>query len=400
MTGLAQVRQALHGLQQAGLRRTLRTCHSACAPQLTVSMAGQDASPMLAFASNDYLGLAGHPALRAALIEGVQEWGVGSGASHLISGHYAVHEALEARLAASQAAHIPQAGALYLGSGYLANSGLLPALAALAPSEIFSADLNHASIIDGCRLARCPAQVWPHQDLAQLAAQLQASRAQQKIVVTDAVFSMDGVIAPLAALLALCEEYDAWLVLDDAHGFGVLGAQGHGALEHAALHSERLIYLGTLGKAAGVGGAFIAAHADLIEWLRQKMRSYIFTTASAPALACALLAALDLIEGTEGRTARAHLQDLRTSWQSMALPDCWPRLTSPTAIQALLLGENQAALDLSHALWRRGVWVPAIRPPTVPAGTARLRITLSAAHSLADLQRLQHALQAIHREGL
>lgn len=398
MSLLAQVRQALDGVRQAGLQRTLRNCHSACGPHLSVSMAGQDATPMLAFASNDYLGLAAHPAVRAAAIQGVQQWGVGSGASHLISGHYAVHAALEARLAATQAAHIPQADALYLGSGYLANCGLLPALAALAPSEVFSADLNHASIVDGCRLARSPLHIWPHHDLAQLAAQLQASSAAQKIVVTDAVFSMDGVIAPLAALLALCEQHNAWLVLDDAHGFGVLGAAGHGALEHAGLHSERLIYMGTLGKAAGVGGAFIAAHADLCEWLRQKMRSYIFTTASAPALASALLAALDLIEGEAGRQARAHLHTLRQSWQALAVP--WPRLDSPTAIQGLLLGENQAALDLSSALWRRGLWVPAIRPPTVPAGTARLRLTLSAAHSTADLQRLQQALLAIHSEGV
>ncbi len=393
MNGLQRLQQQLATREAAGLRRTLRACSSPCAPLQEVEGSPQ---AMLAFASNDYLGLANHPQLRQALQEGVTQHGVGAGASHLINGHHQVHAQLEQALAATQAAYIPDVRALYLGSGYLANVGLLPALAALDESAIFSADLNHASIIDGCRLARATLQVWPHQDLATLAAQLAASTARQKIVVSDAVFSMDGAIAPVAELLALCEEHDAWLVLDDAHGFGVLGADGHGVLQHAAVHSARLVYMGTLGKAAGVGGAFIAAHALLIEWLLQTQRSYIFTTASAPALAHALLCSLALIQSAEGAARRAHLQTLRAQWQGwQPRHPGWRKLASPSAIQPLIVGDNQAALQLAQQLWQRGLWVPAIRPPTVPPGTARLRISLSAAHSHTQLQTLIDTLEQL-----
>ncbi|MEN9864415.1 MAG: 8-amino-7-oxononanoate synthase, partial [Pseudomonadota bacterium] len=282
---IAALDAQLGQLQANGLQRVLRSVSSPCGAQIQV-----DGAPLLAFASNDYLGLAAHPLLVQALQLGAAQYGVGSGASHLISGHYAVHGVLEQRFAAMLDAHIPACRALLFGTGYMANLAVLTALAASVPAgecEIFSEQLNHASLIDGVRLscasssqtgARHRSQVFPHADVLELEHMLQACTASLKIVVTDGVFSMDGDIAPLAAMLALCERYGAWLMVDDAHGFGVLGADGHGVLQRLALSSSKLIYVGTLGKAAGVSGAFVAAHAVLIEWLIQRARPYIFST--------------------------------------------------------------------------------------------------------------------------
>ncbi len=373
-------------LDDKGLRRVLRSVGSPCGAELSV-----DGQTVLAFASNDYLGLASHPTLAQAMHAGVDRYGVGSGASHLISGHYAVHGELEQRLAAMQDAHIPDVRALYFGTGYMANLAVLTALAgsvALPDCCIFSESLNHASIIDGARLSRAQVQVFPHADVVALQRMLETSSAPLKIVVTDGVFSMDGDLAPLARMLALCEQYQAWLIVDDAHGFGVLGADGHGILQHLNLRSPNLIYMGTLGKAAGVSGAFVAAHSVLIEWLVQRARQYIYTTAAAPALAQALLASLDIIEGPEGRERRAHLQALVAQWQQGIHGRCWQRLPSNTAIQPLIVGSNHDVMALAAALRARGLWVPAIRPPTVPAGTARLRVTLTSAHSQSQVQRL------------
>lgn len=388
---LARYTAQLQALQAQGLQRRLRQVDSPCAPQVTV-----DGRQILAFASNDYLGLANHPQIIAALQRGAAEYGVGSGASHLISGHSTAHAQLELALAEFLAPHLPNPRALYFGSGYLANLAILSSLTAAFPvgaSEIFSADLNHASIIDGCRLARAPLKVYPHDDLTSLAKLLAESRAEQKIVVTDSVFSMDGTLAPIPQLLALCQQYDAWLVLDDAHGFGCLGADGRGALQHFDLRSPHLIYMGTLGKAAGVGGAFVAADAELVEWMLQRGRSYIYTTASSPALAHALLTSLALIAGEEGRQRRAHLTHLIQYWQQNASFQRWQKLASDVAIQPVILGDNQSTLDAAQSLYAQGLWVPAIRPPTVPIGTARLRISLSAAHSQQEMIRLIQALQ-------
>lgn len=376
----------LQSLDARNLRRRLRVVETPCAPQMQV-----DGRPLLAFCSNDYLGLAAHPRIIDALRDGAARYGAGSGASHLISGHTRAHALLEERLAAFVSPHLESARALYFGSGYMANLAVLTALAD-RDAAIFSESLNHASLIDGARLSRAAVQVYPHGDTGALAALLAASSATTKIVVTDSVFSMDGDLAPLPALLALCERHGAWLMVDDAHGFGVLGAHGRGALEHFALRSPYLIYMGTLGKAAGVSGAFVAAHATVIEWLVQRARTYIYTTAAAPALAHALLASMDIIEGAEGMTRRAHLQALIGQFKEALTLRRWQRLPSDTAIQPLVIGGNDDAVRVAAELHAQGLWVPAIRPPTVPPGTARLRITLSAAHTHDQVAQLAGAL--------
>ena len=380
-------------LDAAGLRRRTRTVASPCAPQVTLA-SGQ---ALLAFCSNDYLGLAHHPTLVAASTEGAQRWGVGSGASHLVSGHTQAHADLENDLARWFAPHIPGARALVLGSGYAANLALMTALAD-GQTTLFSDKLNHASLIDGSLLAPAAKRLrYPHGALEVLERQLRACDTPIKLIVTDAVFSMDGDVADVPALLALAEAHDAWLVLDDAHGLGVLGAHGHGTLEHFGLCSERLIVMGTLGKAAGVAGAFVAAHPTIIAWLVQRARSYIYTTAMPAVQAHTLRASLALIESPEGDVRRAHLRNLLAQWRAGVQPVLaqrpdWSLPDSYTAIQPLVVGGNETALRLSAVLEAQGLWVPAIRPPTGPVGTARLRITFSAAHSMADVAQLLHAL--------
>jgi 8-amino-7-oxononanoate synthase len=386
------------------LKRRRRIAESPCAPHQRVSRDGEPARELLAFCSNDYLGLANHPVLIEALADGARQFGAGSGASHLINGHSRAHAALEDELASWLAPNIPNTQALTFCTGYMANLALLTALGDTS-ATIFSDKLNHASLIDGALLAKAPLQRYPHGQLALLARQLERCTTPVKLIVTDAVFSMDGDLADLPALLALAERFDAWLIVDDAHGFGVLGAQGRGSLAHFNLCSERLIYMGTLGKAAGLGGAFVAAHPSIIDWLVQSARPYIYTTAAPPAVAHALSASLRLIGGAEGEQRRTHLQlliqQLRSQLTALigAHPNLgWRLCDSATAIQPLIIGDNAAALALAAALDAQGLWVPAIRPPTVPAGTARLRITLSAAHSAADVQQLLDGLTRAARD--
>ncbi len=354
----------------------------ACVPHVRV-----DGRPLLAFASNDYLGLAAHPRVALAASEAALRYGVGAGASHLISGHSALHEALERRLA--QWTGLPRA--LTFSAGYMANAAVLSVLAQ-RHGEIFADRLNHASLNDAARLARARLRRYAHGDLAQLQRLLAGSRAAYKIVATDAVFSMDGDIAPLPELLSLCERYDAWLYVDDAHGFGVLG-EGKGALAHFRLASPRIVYMATLGKAAGVAGAFVAGVEEVIETLLQQAHAYVYTTAQPPLLAAALLAALDVMEQEPQR--RAMLWRLVGFLRAQARPRRGTFLASATPIQPLLLGDAATALDVAEQLWQRGLWVPAIRPPTVPQGTARLRISLSAAHSEADVLALCEALNEV-----
>jgi 8-amino-7-oxononanoate synthase len=390
---IAGVNRQLDTLAAQSLTRRRRTADSPAAPRQVV-----DGRPMLAFCSNDYLGLAAHPRVVAALREGAQLYGAGSGASHLVSGHSRAHALLEERLAAFEAPHLVDARALYFCTGYMANLAVLTALGSDPDAMIFSEALNHASLIDGARLARAGVTVYPHGDVAALEAKLAASTATSKIVVTDSVFSMDGDLAPLPALLALCERYGAWLVVDDAHGFGVLGAHGRGALEHFDLRSPNLVYVGTLGKAAGVGGAFIAAHASVIELMIQRARPYIYTTAAAPALAHALLASLDIIEGEEGAQRRAHLDKLIALLGRELKLTRWQRPPSHTAIQPIVIGSNDEALQVASRLHALGLWVPAIRPPTVAPGTSRLRVTLCAAHTEEDVAQLATALNGLETE--
>jgi 8-amino-7-oxononanoate synthase len=392
---LNKLESHLQTLQDKHQIRKRRSVETPCAPRLTV-----DGREMLAFCSNDYLGLAAHPRVTAALREGVDLYGAGSGASHLISGHSRAHAQLEERLAEFVAPQLVDARALYFCTGYMANLGVITGLAVGDKNtEIFSESLNHASLIDGGRLSRSTLKVYPHRDVAALAAMLEQSTASNKIVVTDSLFSMDGDLAPLPELLAVCERHGAWLVVDDAHGFGALGANGRGALEHFSLRSPHLVYVGTLGKAAGVGGAFVAAHSTVIETLIQRARPYIFTTAAPPALAHALLASLDIIAGSEGRERRAHLNALIAQLDEGLRLERWQRIPSITAVQAIVIGENDAAMRASAALWEQGIWVGGIRPPTVPAGTARLRVTLSAAHTAQDVAQLVEALNTLERRN-
>jgi 8-amino-7-oxononanoate synthase len=391
---IARLNAQLHILDERSLMRRRRTVDTPCAPHIHV-----DGRALLTFCSNDYLGLAAHPRLIEAMCEGAALYGVGSGASHLISGHSRAHSQLEQRLAEFVAPHLESARALYFCTGYMANLAVLTGLTVGdKDAEIFSELMNHASLIDGARLSRVRVRTYPHANLEALAAMLHASGAATKLVVTDSVFSMDGDIAPLPALLALCERYGAWLVVDDAHGFGTLGAHGRGALEHFALRSPYLVYIGTLGKAAGVGGAFVAAHASVIETLIQKARPYIYTTAAAPALAHALLSSLDLIQGDEGDARRAHLRTLLAQMDNGLRLRRWQHLPSRTAIQPIVIGANAETLSASAALFERGLWVPAIRPPTVRRNTARLRLTLSAAHTTQEVARLIVALNAVEQE--
>jgi 8-amino-7-oxononanoate synthase len=386
------VRAQLDELETRSLTRHRRTAETPCAPRQVV-----DGRELLAFCSNDYLGLAAHPRVVEALREGAALYGAGSGASHLVSGHSRAHALLEERLAAFEAPHLESARALYFCTGYMANLAVLTGLGAAADTMIFSEALNHASLIDGARLARAGVTVYPHGDVAALEDKLAASAAPVKIVVTDSVFSMDGDLAPLPALLALCERHGAWLVVDDAHGFGVLGDHGRGALEHFDLRSPNLVYIGTLGKAAGVGGAFIAAHEDVIELMIQRARPYIYTTAAAPALAHALLASVDIIEGAEGRQRRADLRARIAQLDAGLRLERWQRPASTTAIQPIIIGANDEAMAVAARLHEQGLWVPAIRPPTVAVGTARLRVTLSAAHTEQDVAQLTAALNQLER---
>ncbi|MBI2751640.1 MAG: 8-amino-7-oxononanoate synthase [Burkholderiales bacterium] len=375
-------------LDQTHLRRHRRVVVPASGAHLQVN--GQ---PLLAFCSNDYLGLAGHPALVDAACAGARKYGVGSGGSPLVSGHSAANATLENVLAAF--VQLPRA--LYFYAGYATNIGIVPALVGEGDA-LFSDALNHACLIDGARLSRATVRRYAHADLAALEAALASSPARRKLVMTDAVFSMDGDVADVPALLALCERFDALLLIDDAHGFGVLGPQGRGTLAHFGLTgsraSRRVLYMATLGKAAGVAGAFVAGDDALVEWLLQKTRSYIFATAAPPLLASALRASLELIESEQWRRDHLHrlVARLRGGLTACLQDPSWRLGASQTAIQALVIGPNDEALAVMDGLRTRGLWVPAIRPPTVPAGTARLRIALSAAHTEADVDSLVQAL--------
>ncbi len=373
---------ALSELDTQALRRVRRVLDGPQGVQVTV-----DGTPYLSFSSNDYLGLANHPALAEAACNAAARHGVGAGAAHLLTGHHRLHHTLETELA--EFVGLP--AALLFSTGYMASLGVLPALLD-RHGEVFEDKLNHASLVDAALLSRAKLTRYPHGDLAALEQRLAASTAPVKLIASDTVFSMDGDLAPMPELLALARRYDAWLYLDDAHGFGVLGERGQGALALLDTpHDARLIYLATLGKAAGVAGAFVAGSADLIEWMVNKARTYIFTTAQPPMLAAAVSASLRLIANDHWR--REHLAALiaRLKTGLAALP--WPLMPSSTPIQPVLVGGNAEALRLAEGLRARGILLPAIRPPTVPHGEARLRISLSAAHTLADVDALIAALR-------
>ncbi|MBT9594554.1 MAG: 8-amino-7-oxononanoate synthase [Vitreoscilla sp.] len=396
---LAEFDTRLEELDAAHLTRTRRVVVPETGARLTVN-----GRSMLAFCSNDYLGLANHPALKAAVHEAVDRYGVGAGSSPMVSGFSAANAALEDELAGF--VQLPRA--LYFYAGYATNASIVPAL--VGPGDaIFSDALNHACLIDGARLSKASIHRFDHADLAALDRQLAASPATRKLLISDAVFSMDGDVADIAALHALAQAHDALLLLDDAHGFGLLGPQGRGALAAAGLTgaqaSPRVLYMATLGKALGVAGAFVAGPDRLVEWLLQKTRSYTYATAAPALLAESLRAALRVVGSGEGDERRAHLAALIARLRRGLAPGSeagidaagWRLMPSSTAIQPLVIGSNADALRVMAGLQEAGLWVPAIRPPTVPAGTARLRIALSAAHSAADVDTLARTLQVLAR---
>lgn len=379
---IAQLQDKLAALDGDHRRRRCPVLDSPQGPHVRI-----DGRDYLAFASNDYLGLANHPALVAAARDGALRWGVGGGASHLVAGHSAAHAALEQALA--DWLRLP--AALLFSSGYQANLAVITALVGRGDA-VFADRLNHASLNDACLLSRAEFKRFAHHDLAQLERLLAASTAPTKLIAVDAVYSMDGDCAPLAALLALAERFDAWLYVDDAHGFGVLG-EGRGSVVEAGVHSERLIQMVTLGKAAGVAGAAVAAHAVVIDWLVNSARPFIFTTSTSPLLAHTVQASLRLMADEPERRAALRARMAELKHQLAGLP--WTLLPSDTPIQPLLIGGNAEALAVSAGLRARGIWVPAIRPPTVPPGSARLRIALSAAHQPQDIVRLAAALREL-----
>ncbi len=376
------LQSALDQRQANGLMRQRRLLDSPQAEHITANGAAY-----LSFCSNDYLGLANDPKLVLALQQAATEAGVGSGASNLITGHHRFHDALERSLAA----FVGKPAALLFSTGYMANIGVISALMG-REDAVFSDKLNHACLNDGAFLSRAKHHRFAHNDINALDQLLAASTARHKLIAADAVFSMDGDIAPLAAYLDLCERYDAYLYVDDAHGFGVLGPQGQGTLQHLGLDSPRLIMMGTLGKAAGVAGAFVAAEQVVIDYLIQHANSYIYTTPAPPPLSAALLAAVDEIKHGEARRQRlfAHIHLLKTSLKLQR----WQLAASDTAIQPLIVGDPHEALALSQYLQQHGVLVPAIRPPTVPVNTSRLRISLSAAHQTQDVHTLIRLLHS------
>ena len=366
--------------REEGLYRHRLTLESSQGP--IVSVNGRQ---YLNFCSNDYLGLAAHPRIVERFRSAAIQYGVGSGASHLVCGHSAPHHQLEEALAEFTG----RARALLFSSGYMANAGILSSLLQRGDS-VFEDRLNHASLLDGGLHSGARFQRFPHNDVSALKAKL-ASAQGPKMVVVDGVFSMDGDTAPLAALADACGEHDAWLMVDDAHGFGVLGERGVGSTEAAGLEVFSVpVLMATLGKALGTAGAFVAGSEVLIEGLIQQSRNYIYTTALPPAVAAASLEALSLLREEPWR--REHLAQLIVRFRVGAEQLGLPLMLSAIAIQPLLVGDAARAVDLSKRLSEAGFLIGAIRPPTVPAGTSRLRITLSAAHSEEQVDQLLEQL--------
>ena len=400
---MRRIQETLQRLRAQHLYRTRRVLESPQGAQVRVAGA-----TLLSFCSNDYLGLANDVRVVAALSEGAQRYGAGSGASHLVTGHSTAHHALEEELAA----FVGTERALLFSTGYMANLGVVSALLG-RQGTAFEDKLNHASLIDAARLSGASVQRYPHANLSRLEKLLAAVSSDDsregggraapganadKIILTDGVFSMDGDVADVARLASLAQQHDAWLLVDDAHGIGVLGAQGRGTLEvHNCTAHAPLILLGTLGKAFGTFGAFIAGDADLIDYLIQQARTYIYTTALPPAVAHATRASLRIVQTENWR--RDVLKERIAQFRSGAAQLGLTVLLSETPIQALVLGEAQAAVSASEALRAQGLLVAAIRPPTVAAGGARLRITFSAAHTPEHVERLLSALTSLPKNN-
>lgn len=383
MKYLDEIRKSLAERREQGLFRQRFELETLQGAHIRV-----DGKEYVNFSSNDYLGLSANPELIATARAAAVQWGVGSGASHLVCGHFTAHENFERDFAR----FVGLPAALSFSTGYMANLGVIGALAGRGDA-VFADKLNHASLNDACVLSRADFKRYPHNDMVALDRLLSASTATHKLIVSDTIFSMDGDIAPLTELLALAERYDALLYLDDAHGFGVLG-NGRGALAEFGLSSPRLIYLATLGKAAGVSGAAVAAEKDIIDWLINAARSYIYTTAAPPLLAETLSKSLELI--AEENWRREHLHRLVAMFREGLSGHAARLMASTTPIQPVLVETNAQALCMSAALKEAGFWVAAIRPPTV--STPRLRVTFTAAHSEEDVQNLTTCLRMLLEE--
>jgi 8-amino-7-oxononanoate synthase len=367
--------------QQDGLYRSRRITESAQGINVII-----DGKKLLSFCSNDYLGLANHPDVKDAFIKGAEKYGVGSGAAHLVNGHSYAHHMLEEELA--EFSGYPRA--LLFSSGYMANLGVAQALCQRGDA-IFEDRLNHASLLDAGLLSGARIQRYEHCNADALEKKLSASKKYEKLVMTDAVFSMDGDIAPISKLASNCKKHDARFMLDDAHGFGVLGKQGKGCLEYLNIDTKQVpIYMATLGKAIGTAGAFVAGSEDLIEYLIQHAKTYVYTTASPPAIAEATRASLKIAQQESWR--REHLQQLIRQFRKGAEQTGLQLMKSDTAIQPVLIGDSQKAVEMSQKLFDQNILITAIRPPTVPEGTARLRITFSAEHNEEHVEQLLAAL--------
>jgi len=380
--------QWLAGRAEDGLIRRLKVADSPQGPRMRI-----DGEQRLVFCSNDYLGLADDPRLAEAMHRGIDDYGVGAGAAHLINGHFTPHQRLEEELAE----WLGVDAARLFSTGYMANLGVVGALVGRGDT-VLADRLNHASLVDAAQLSGARLSRYRHGDMADLERRLAAARGE-RLILTDGVFSMDGDIAPLAELVELAERFDAWLVVDEAHAFGVLGHQGRGSFEAVGIvPGERVLRVGTLGKAFGTAGAFVAGAAQPLEVLLQRARTYLFTTAQPPAVAEASRAALSVVreEDWRRRRLRALIRAFREGAASLSGLETMP---SSTPIQPLRVGDSDRALFLAERLAQRGLMVPAIRPPTVPRGSARLRITLSAVHDDADLAQLLDALASLPAGG-
>lgn len=384
--GFDDLQRRLDDLRRRDMYRVRRNLESPQGREVVV-----DGRPLLNFCSNDYLGLAGDPRIGAAFKRGIDRWGTGSGASHLICGHTAAHEELEEALAAFTG----RPRALLYGSGYAANVGVINALLSVG-DFVFEDRLNHASLLDGGWISRASFAWFEHRDMADLNTKLGevAREPTRKLIVSDGTFSMDGDPCPLDDLLAMARRHDAWAMIDDAHGMGVHGTNGIGLVDPTCYSTTDVpVLVGTLGKAFGTAGAFVAGEESLVETLIQRSRNYVFTTAMPSALAVATQESLAIAQAEDWR--REHLAALIKRFRDGADQLGLEVMSSTSPIQPLVIGDPARALAISRALEERGFLIGAIRPPTVPQGTSRLRVTMTAAHRTEDVDRLVEALGAI-----
>ncbi|MDE0012316.1 MAG: 8-amino-7-oxononanoate synthase [Candidatus Poribacteria bacterium] len=373
-------------IEQAGLRRRLRTVMSA--PTGTINLDGRD---VVLLGSNNYLGLSTHPGVIAAAVEATQTFGTGASGSRLISGNSELYTTLETNLAKTKGTE----AALVFSSGYAANTSIIPVLAG-EDDLILSDALNHASIIDGCRLSRASKKIYQHCDVEHLKTLLSDSTTfRRKLIVTDGVFSMDGDIAPLPDIYDLAAQHDAMVLVDDAHGFGVLGKDGNGTVSHFGLEGKEIVQMGTLSKSVGALGGYIAGSRALIELLINRARSFIFTTGLPPATLAAVNAALDVIRSSPELRKRlfSHAKCLKTALIDLG----YTLLPSETQILPVILGGPQRATRVAEALLTEGVFAPAIRPPAVPTGTSRLRLTVMATHTEAEIEQAITGFAEVYR---